>query len=193
MSALVHRAYERHGLARLLVVVRALTVIVLAALLVGATLSASALERAGLLSEGQAILATLAAVGVCALLALLIGRTVIAPVARMQTDRLREALAQERQARRDLERELQLRQVFIEQANHHLRTPVTVVFGLAELLADRGDELEARDRQRMRQVMLAHAGRLKGIVESLSGFLDEQVSAAAGGSPSLSDGPQRRG
>lgn len=86
------------------------------------------------------------------------------------------ALQQERSVRTELERELAARQPFIEQANHHLRTPVTVIYGIAQLLADHGDSFTHERRVEMRAVVLKNATALKGIVEDLSVFLDERVS-----------------
>lgn len=181
MTALAERFYANYGLARFLVLIRVATVAVLATFLAASTIVISALERRGALTEAEDIALTLLSFVVAATLAVVIGRRVIAPIAEANEGQLRTALDEERSTRRALEAELGIRQDFIDQANHHLRTPVTVVYGMAQLLRQHGDDLEPETRDSMRATILDNAGKLKDIVEDLSVFLDDRVQEVAAG------------
>jgi len=81
-------------------------------------------------SEGEDAVLTVAAIVIVALVAAVLGRRFASPWLELQDARLCQALDHEWTLRIELERELDVRQTVIEQANHHLRTPVTVVYGM---------------------------------------------------------------
>ena len=56
---------------------------------------------------------------------------------------------------------------FLGLVSHELRTPVTTIFGNARLLRDKGDRLNAADRESMVADISGEAERLLGVVENL--------------------------
>lgn len=175
--AYADRAYRERGLDAVFVIARMFNAIVIIVGLGLAMWVIGELEERGITSETQDALLTVTAIILVALIAGLLGRRLTSPWLELQEMRLREALDDERALRIQLEHELDVRQTFIEQANHHLRTPVTVVYGLAELIADHAEGMSATQQAMLQGVVVDNALALKEIIEDLSGFLDERVAA----------------
>lgn len=64
-----------------------------------------------------------------------------------------------------------------------------MIFGISQLLAERGDQFDRDRRTEMRAVVLRNATTLKDIVEDLSVFLDERVSELVGHTAGRLDPP----
>lgn len=172
-----NRAYADRGLDAVFVMVRTFTTILLVVGLGFAMWGIGELDERGITTESEDAVLTISAIVIVALLAGVLGKWVAAPWLVLQDARLREALDHERATRTELERELGVRQAFVEQANHHLRTPVTVVYGMAELIAEHGQRMSPSQQEMLQAVVVENALTLKTIVEDLSGFLDERVTA----------------
>lgn len=186
----VNRAYSERGLDAVFMVVRVSTTLLLIFVLGLAMWGIGELDERGITTESQDAVLTVAAIVLVALVAGRLGRRVAAPWLQLQDARLRDAYDHERALRNALERELDVRQAFVEQANHHLRTPVTVVYGLAEFMAEHGERLSEEQRATLQRVVVANAVALKTIVEDLSDFLEERVAAVvADGRDSLAVTP----
>ena len=81
-------------------------------------------------------------------------------------DRVR-LFQQEHEVRLALERADEIKTNFIALASHELRTPVTTILGLATTLNRRGDELDERQRQDLRDTLERQADRMAKLVEQL--------------------------
>lgn len=175
--AYANRAYSERGLDAVFVMVRLLSTVLLIVGLGLAMWGIGELDERGITSEGEDAVLTVAAIVIVALVAGVLGRWFASPWLELQDARLREAHDHERALRIELERELDVRQAFVEQANHHLRTPVTVVYGMAELIAEHGDRMSPSQQAMLHRVVVGNALTLKTIVEDLSTFLDERVAS----------------
>lgn len=186
LLAYANRAYADRGLDAVFVMVRTFSTILLVVGLGFAMWGIGELDERGITTEGEDAVLTVSAIVIVALLAGVLGRWVAAPWLELQDTRLGEALDHERALRTELERELGVRQAFVEQANHHLRTPVTVVYGMAELIAEHGERMSPRQQAMLHAVVVENALTLKTIVEDLSSFLDERVAALVADSSAAS-------
>lgn len=72
-----------------------------------------------------------------------------------------------REAAEDLQASNAVKDEFLGLISHELRTPVTTIFGNAQLLRDRGERLGRDQRQAMTADIAADSERLMGIVENL--------------------------
>lgn len=186
LLAYANRAYADRGLDAVFVMVRTFSTILLVVGLGFAMWGIGELDERGITTEGEDAVLTVSAIVIVALLAGVLGRWVAAPWLELQDTRLREALDHERALRTELERELGVRQAFVEQANHHLRTPVTVVYGMAELIAEHGQRMSPSQQAMLHRVVVENSLTLKTIVEDLSSFLDERVAALVADSSAAS-------
>lgn len=91
-----------------------------------------------------------------------------------QTLRLLRALAQEREARAELDRANaqlvhanQLKQEFVSMASHELRTPLTSVLGFTETLKYRDADLDPHERAVFLDAIIRQGRRLRTLVDDL--------------------------
>lgn len=68
---------------------------------------------------------------------------------------------------------------FVTNVSHDLRTPVTILRGYAETLADDHEKLSVADRTRFLQKIVASVGRLQGLVEGLLALASLESSTDA--------------
>jgi two-component system sensor histidine kinase KdpD len=127
-------------------------------------------------SDGEDILAAIAETGA--------GGAVLSPtVTPAVIDQLTEALDRERRRSQELEEahlalieRVARRHELVARLGHELRTPVTVILGLAKTLASR--ELPRAERAELLERLVARAGSLGGLVERFESAMD-----VAGGEP----------
>lgn len=77
---------------------------------------------------------------------------------------------QERAAVRTLDELARLKDDFISNISHELRTPITVILGALHTLDDHGDRLDAETRQNLRRRAIANAEGLMSTLEALLEF-----------------------
>lgn len=75
--------------------------------------------------------------------------------------------AQEREARRTLERADELKSQFVALAAHELRSPVGAIYGLSETLAERRDSLAPAQIEQIQTSLTEQIRRLRELVEQL--------------------------
>src|SRR5690606_13715688 len=80
----------------------------------------------------------------------------------MESDRNREQLEAEREARARVEELLKLKSAFLNNMSHELRTPLTAILGFAEILSE---ELGPEQRELARRIVKASI-RLPGTLDS---------------------------
>lgn len=80
---------------------------------------------------------------------------------------LASALDQQRRAAEELERLQDMQRAFLQAVSHDLRTPLTVILGLAEVLERRGDALDAEQQARLRTRLTENAHRLSDLLTDL--------------------------
>lgn len=86
---------------------------------------------------------------------------------RVREEMLRSALEAERRASAELRRVTELKDGFLVALAHGLRTPLTVVLGVAHTLLRHGDELDRARRSELAAGLVRGAQRLQELVEDL--------------------------
>lgn len=120
---------------------------------------------------------------VALLLALYLGLSVLGIVAFLRLA-IPPVTAQTRALEETLARQIEVnrRQTdFLVHLHHELRTPVTVVLGTTTLLASRGDDLPALQRNELREAAARNARVLGRLVEDLTLGVDEALPGLAAG------------
>lgn len=145
------------------------------------------LAERGFTTEGQDAILTVTAIVFVGVLSRWCDGRFVSPLVRAQDATLLRTIGEQRSVQHALERELATRQAFIDQANHHLRTPVTIIYGVSELLAEHGEVLSAEVRRDLRLSVLKQATVLRDVVADLSAFLEREVAQATTASPGSAD------
>lgn len=135
-------------------------------------------QERGVTTEGQDVILTVAVVAVVGLLSRWFDWRFVSPLVQAQDATLLRTVGEQQSVQHALEHELATRQAFIDQANHHLRTPVTIIYGVSELLAERGEVLTPEVRRELRLSVLKHASVLRDVVADLTAFLEREVAQA---------------
>jgi len=76
-------------------------------------------------------------------------------------------VSEQRAIERHLEDSIRSRDQFVATVSHELRTPLTVVLGLAEELAEHGEELPEAERRELTELIAQQSAEVAAIVEDL--------------------------
>ena len=96
--------------------------------------------------------------------------------------RLQEMAQRERRTVERLREVDRSRNAFLAAVSHDLRTPLSVVDGMAATLRRLGDQLSDEDRDRIEEALVTHTGRLSSLLEDLLD-LDRLAHGNAGHDP----------
>lgn len=173
MTEWVLRVHERDGTRLTLQRLSVVAVVLAVPLLATAAVALVRLAEADRITNTQGLVVFVALQVGVSLLAVVSTQRATAPVLNREVHRLEAALAGQQDANQALLDELDRRRRFLVYVHHELRTPVTVIHGVAEVLAHH--DVEAGEIQELAMANLRQTRRLRELVENLTNGASDAI------------------